>query len=113
MIGTLTTPTIASTALARSARDRSSMALRTPIYPRYKNSSNRSEVSLGSHSQYVPHIGRPQSIPVASASAVNEAPMGAQLAATACATFIRQIRPTAALVAMTTYTINDSHAAGA
>ena len=30
-----------------------------------------------------PHIGRPQSIPVASATAVKEAPIGAQLAATA------------------------------
>ena len=52
-------------------------------------------------------------MPVSSASAVKEAPIAAQLAATACATFMRHIRPTAALVAMTTYTISDSHAAGA
>ena len=113
MTGTLTTPTTASSALARSARWVSSMPARNPMYPRYKNSSTSSEVSLGSHCQYVPHIGCPQSDPVTSAATVKDAPMGAQLAATACATLMRQIRPTAAATAMVVYTMSDSHALGA
>jgi hypothetical protein len=45
-------------------------------------------------------MGLPQSIPVTSETAVNQAPIGAQLAATACATLMRQISPTAALSAI-------------
>ena len=70
-------------------------------------------MSLGSHCQYVPHIGCPQSDPVTSAATVKEAPMGAQLAASAWATLIRQMRPTAAATAMLVYTMRDSHALGA
>lgn len=39
--------------------------------------------------------------------------MGAQLAATACATFIRQMSPMAAATAMVVYTMRDSEALGA
>ena len=52
-------------------------------------------------------------MPVPSAATVNHAPMGAQAAATECATFMRQIRPTAAATAMVEYAIKDSHADGA
>ena len=72
-----------------------------------------SEVRRGSHSQYVPHIGWPHRAPVTSAAKVNEAPIGAQLAATACATLMRQISPTAAAIAMVVYTMSDIHALGA
>src|SRR3981081_2163317 len=130
MIGTFTTPTTASTALARSARCVSSSPARKPIYPRYRKSRMSSEVRRGSHSQYVPHIGSPHhapatpppdlpppgphpSPPVTSAAKVNEAPIGAQLAATACATLMRQMSPTAAAIAMVVYTMSDIHALGA
>ena len=39
--------------------------------------------------------------------------MRAQLAATACATFIRQMSPMAAATAMVIYTMSDIHALGA
>ena len=113
MMGTFTTPTTASTALARSARCGSSIPARSPMYPRYRNSSTSSDVRRGSHSQYVPHIGSPQSAPVTSAAKVNDAPIGAQLAATACATFMRQMSPIAAAIAMVVYTMRDIHALGA
>ena len=37
----------------------------------------RNDVSRASHTQYVPHMGRPHSEPVTSASAVKVAPSGA------------------------------------
>src|SRR5581483_9288532 len=113
MIGTFTTPTIANTALARSARWTSSMADRNPMYPRYRKSRISSDVRRGSHSQYVPHIGAPHKEPVTRAHSVKDAPIGAQLAATACETFMRQIKPIAAETAIVVYTINDIHAVGA
>src|SRR5438067_12870827 len=112
MIGTFTTPTTASTALARSARCVSSSPARNPMYPRYRKSRMSSEVRRGSHSQYVPHIGSPHSAPVTSAAKVNEAPIGAQLAATACATLMRQNRPTADATGMSVYTLSDIHELG-
>ncbi len=45
-------------------------------------------------------MGLPHNMPVPSAATVNHAPMGAQAAAAACATFMRQMRPTAAATAM-------------
>ena len=48
-----------------------------------------------------------------SATAVNEAPIAAHEALTACATGMRQMSPTAAITAMVLYTISDSQAAGA
>jgi hypothetical protein len=45
-------------------------------------------------------MGLPQSMPVPKATTVNQAPSAAQDAAAACATFMRQIRPTAAATAM-------------
>src|ERR1700722_7575452 len=113
MTGTLTTPTTASTALARSARCVSSIPARSPIYPRYRKSSTSSEVSRGSHCQYVPHIGWPHNDPLTSATTVKEAPIGAHAAAAACATLMRQMSPTAAETAMLVYTMRDIHALGA
>ena len=45
-------------------------------------------------------MGLPHNMPVPSAATVNHAPMGAQAAAAACATFMRQMSPTAAATAM-------------
>ena len=59
-----------------------------------------SEVRRGSQAQYVPHIGLPHIDPVSSASDVNDAPMGAEAAATAWATLIRQISPMPPATAM-------------
>src|ERR1700743_669622 len=97
-MGTLTIPTTASTALARSARWVSSNEARSPMYPRYKNRSSSSEVRRGVQTHQVPHMGFPNNDPVASAAAVKEAPIGAQAAATAWATLMRQISPTAAAI---------------
>jgi hypothetical protein len=44
---------------------------------------------------------------------VKEAPSVTQEALTACATGMRQMRPMAAVTAMTLYTISDSQALGA
>ncbi len=59
-----------------------------------------SEVSRGSQAQYVPHIGRPHSEPVTSASKVKEAPMGADAAATAWPILMRQMSAMAPATAM-------------
>jgi hypothetical protein len=61
----------------------------------------------------VPQIRSPHSEPVTSAAKVKDAPIGAQLAATAFETLIRQIRPTPAEAAMVVYTMSDIHALGA
>src|SRR6266704_5038753 len=81
MIGTLTAPTSASTALARSARRGSSMELRRPMYPKYRKSRINSDVMRASHAQYVPHVGLPHSAPLQSAMNVNSVPVGARACA--------------------------------
>src|SRR5580704_1225927 len=106
-MGTFTTPTTASRAAARSPRAGSSNAERSDITPTYRNNKISSEVSRGSQAQYVPHIGRPHSEPVTKAASVKEAPIGAEAAATACPTFMRQISATALAAAMTVYTVKD------
>jgi hypothetical protein len=100
MMGTFTTPTTANSAAARSPRLGSSNADRSDITPTYRNRSISSEVSLGSHAQYVPHIGRPQSEPVTNASNVKDAPIGAEAAATAWPILMRQMSATAPAPAM-------------
>ena len=77
MIGTLTTPTSASTAAARSARRGSSMAACSAMKPRYRNSRISSEVRRASQTHQVPHIGLPQSAPVHSDRKAISAPVGA------------------------------------
>ena len=57
-------------------------------------------MSRASQTHHAPHIGFPQSDPVTRARKVNDAPMGAQATATASATLIRQMRPTAAAPAI-------------
>ena len=69
-------------------------------------------MTRGSHAQYVPHVGWPQIMPVPSATAVNVAPAGAQAAATACATLMRQMSPMAAATAIQVYVISESQAVG-
>ena len=61
----------------------------------------------------MPHIRSPHNEPVTSATKVNDAPIGAQLAATACDTLIRQIKATPAEIAIVEYTISDIQALGA
>ena len=78
MIGTLTTPTSASSAPARSARRGSSIAACSDMKPKYRNSRISSEVSRASHTHQVPQVGLPHSEPVHSAMKVNSAPVGAR-----------------------------------
>src|SRR4029079_13466716 len=77
MIGKLIAPTSVSTAAARAAREGSSTARHSAINPRYIRNRISTEVSRASHSQEVPHIGRPQSEPVTRARKVKAAPIGA------------------------------------
>ena len=76
-MGTLTTPTSAKTALARSERRRSSIDARNKMIPIYWNSRISSEVSLASHTHHAPQVGLPHIAPVSSARNVNIAPVGA------------------------------------
>src|SRR5450631_4171469 len=99
-MGTFTSPTMASSAAARSPRAGSSNAERSDITPTYRNNKISSDVSRGSHAQYVPHIGRPQSDPVTNANNVNDAPIGADAAATAWPILIRQTSAMAPATAM-------------
>ena len=59
-----------------------------------------SDVSRASHTHQVPQVGLPQIAPVASASTVKDAPIGAAAAATAWASLMRQTRPIAAPAAI-------------
>src|SRR6267154_677983 len=74
-MGTLTTPTNASTAPARSARRQSSMDDCSEINPIERNSRIRVEVSRASQTHQTPHAGRPQSDPVTSEIKVKIAPV--------------------------------------
>ena len=77
MIGMLMAPTSVNTAAARAARVGSSMVRQSAITPRYNRNSTSTEVRRASHTQYVPHIGRPQRDPVRRHINVNAAPIGA------------------------------------
>ena len=69
-------------------------------------------MSRASHTHQAPHIGLPQSEPVSSAKAVNDAPMGAQAAANTSASLTFHTSATAPAPAMSMYTNMDIHAAG-
>ena len=77
MIGMLTKPTSVMTAAARADLEGSSSARVSAMMPRYIRKSTKTEVSRASQTHQVPHMGLPQIEPVASASAVKVAPMGA------------------------------------
>src|SRR6266436_10199104 len=76
MIGTLITPTKASTAPARSARRGSSIDDCSEMNPIYKNIRIRVEVRRASQTHQTPQAGRPQSEPVTSEIKVKIAPVG-------------------------------------
>src|SRR5436309_6903695 len=83
IMGTLIAPTSVSTAAARAAWVGSSMVRHSAITPRYIRNKTSTEVSRASHTQYVPHMGRPHSDPVTRHISVNADPIGAAaLAAT-------------------------------
>ncbi len=77
MMGILMKPTSVRTATDLALLVGSSTARDKAIMPRYMRNSTKTEVSRASHTHHVPHIGLPQSEPVASAKAVNTAPKGA------------------------------------
>src|SRR5690606_7748884 len=77
MIGMLTKPTSVTIAAARALRPGSSSARVSAMMPRYIRKSTKTEVRRASHTHQVPHIGLPQIEPVASASSVKTAPIGA------------------------------------
>src|SRR6185503_18752340 len=81
MIGRLMAPTRVSTAAARAARDGSSTVRHSAMTPRYIRNRISTEVSRASHTQYVPHIGRPHSEPVIRHMNVKAAPIGAAVLA--------------------------------
>src|SRR5689334_12919671 len=112
MIGTLTAPTIASTAPALSPRTTSSIADGSAMNPRYKNSRISSEVSRASHTHQVPQVGLPQNEPVHSARKVNIAPVGASARASIEAMRALNIQPIAAQNAIARYRTIDIQAAG-
>src|SRR5438874_13835330 len=75
MIGTLITPTSASTAPAPSAGRGSSIADCKEIKPTYRKSSISVEVIRASQTHHVPHVGLPQKAPVTKEINVNSAPV--------------------------------------
>src|SRR5574340_1508063 len=81
MIGTFTEPTIASSALARSARRGSSIEACSAMKPKYRNSRMSSEVSRASQTHHAPHIGLPHKAPVHNEMKANNAPVGAMAVA--------------------------------
>src|SRR5436305_3732300 len=112
MIGRLTAPTSVRIAAARPARDGSSTVRHNAITPRYIRNSTSTEVSRASHTQYVPHIGRPHSDPVTSARNVNAAPSGAALFAATSASGWRHTKVPILAMLITVHTPIASHALG-
>ena len=102
MTGTLTTPTMASTAAARSARRGSACAACRAMKPTYRNSSSSSDVSRASQTHQAPQVGRPHSAPVHSARKVMMAPVGASALAIIDDSRVFSARPSAAQKAMAT-----------
>src|ERR1700730_18913070 len=76
-IGRLMTPTKVRIAAARAAREGSSTVHHSAVTPRYIRNKTSIDVSRASHTQYVPHIGRPHSEPVMRQRRANAAPIGA------------------------------------
>ncbi len=100
MIGILMKPTNVSTATGLALFAGSSMARDSAMMPRYIRNSTKTEVSRASHTHHVPHIGLPQSEPVASASAVKTAPSGAAARIDTSASGCRQTSVPSAETAM-------------
>src|SRR3989339_1729233 len=96
MIGTFTEPTIASNALARSARRGSSIEACNAMKPRYRNSKISSDVRRASHTHHAPHIGLPHNAPVHSEIKANNAPVGAIAVAIMADKRVLKINPSAA-----------------
>src|SRR6185436_2041744 len=112
MIGTLITPTRASTAPARSDRRTSSIDDWSEMNPMYKNRRIRVEVSRASQTHQTPHAGRPQREPVASEIKVNMAPVGEIAVAIIEASLALKAQPIPAYTAISTYRNIPIQAAG-
>ena len=102
MIGTLITPTSASSEAALSARRASSIAACRLMKPMYRNSRISSEVSRASHTHQVPQVGLPHNDPVHSAMKVISAPVGASASAIMKDRRVFMIKPTPHQNAITT-----------
>src|SRR5262249_17854247 len=93
MIGRLTTPTRAKTEPALPPREGPQKAVARAIYTRKRKKRISTEVRRAPQTHHVPHIGRPQSDPLARQTKVNAAPIGA---ASRAATWARGCRQTSA-----------------
>src|SRR3569833_3384220 len=102
MMGTLITPTIASSPLARAARRGSSIKTNKDKKPKKKNSRISSDVRRASHTHHVPHMGLPHNEPVHNARKVNSAPVGASAEAIIDDSRVLNTSPAPAKIAMTT-----------
>ncbi len=92
--GTDAKPTIPKTAERRARFSGSSIACRIIRYARYTKNSARDVVSLGSHTQYQPHVAFAQMEPVTSTSNANIEPTSAAERANTsqlCVPFLRYI----------------------
>ena len=85
-------PTKARMAPTRAPRSWSSKARVSAAWPNHKKNSTKTEVSRASQTHQVPHMGRPQRLPVAKQSAVTKAPTGDNSRAKRSAKGWRQIR---------------------
>src|SRR5438445_11211533 len=112
MIGTLITPTNASTAPARSARRTSSIEDCRDMNPMYKNIKINVEVSRASQTHQTPHAGRPQSDPVTSEMKVKIAPVVEIAVAIIDANRALNAQPIPAYTAISTYRNIPIQAAG-
>src|SRR5690349_20342854 len=112
MMGTLTTPTTANTAHARSARLGSSIAECNAMNPAYRKSRISVEVVRASQIHQVPQAGLPHNEPVIRATKVNMAPVVASDEAIIDEMRVLNAHPIAAYAAMRMYKNIPIQAAG-
>src|SRR3569832_2713285 len=112
MMGTLITPTIASSPLARAARRGSSIEANKDMKPILRNSRISSVVRRASHTHHVPHMGLPHNEPDHNARKVNSAPVRASAEAIIDDSRVLNTSPAHAKIAKTTKMNIDIHAAG-
>ena len=112
MRGRFTTPTTANSDTASAARSGGASACRRATRPKNRNSSTSVETVRASHTQPVPQVGIPQTMPVASAAAVRATPTGAAAAMNRSAIFMRHTRNTTPATAMAKYTLCATCTAG-
>jgi len=95
-----------------SARRGSSIDDCRAMNPRYRNSRISDDVRRASQTHQVPHMGLPQSEPVANDRNASSAPVGASAEAIMPDSRVLKAKPKPAQPAMTRYTNMESEAAG-